>query len=178
MKTTAFSPPNNHFVKIVISCAAIPAAFAGPDSCTVVDTTLVCSGNQSQGISITTPPSQLDVRQLDLAIKPASGTPGIRMISNGVGNALINSGETGARVVIETTGGAAHGIEGIASGIPSTVAPDDAFLGIPQVGVDPDVAGGEVVINSFSNIVTDGAGAHAIRAHRQQQSRLSAGRAG
>ena len=164
MKNAQFSRPNSHYSIVVISFAFIPAAFAGPDNCTLVDTGIVCRDNQSQGIDITTPPSQLDVRQLNQAITPASGTPGIRMISNGVGNVLINSGESGARVEIVTSGSAAHGIEGVASGIPSTIAPDDAFLGVPLVGIDPDVAGGTVDINSSSNIVTNGTGAHAIRA--------------
>ncbi len=155
----AFLPwPFRHF---------LPGAMAGPDSCTASNggSTLTCEGNQSQGISITTPPSQLEVRQLNQDIAPASDTTGIRMISNGTGNVLINSGTHSSVVEIKTSGNAAYGIEGITLGTPSLSAPPDAFLGVPLVGVDPNVSGGTVTINSFSNIVTDGANAHAIRAY-------------
>ena len=158
---------NRGFLAMAISALFVPGAMAGPDSCTASNggSTLTCEGNQSQGISITTPPSQLEVRQLNQDIAPASDTTGIRMISNGTGNVLINSGTHSSVVEIKTSGNAAYGIEGITLGTPSLSAPPDAFLGVPLVGVDPNVSGGTVTINSFSNIVTDGANAHAIRAY-------------
>ncbi|UCV28774.1 autotransporter outer membrane beta-barrel domain-containing protein [Ferribacterium limneticum] len=158
---------NQRFLAMAISAAFVPVAIAGPDSCTTSDggMTLTCEGNQSQGVSITTPPSRLDVQQLNQDIAPVSGTPGIRMISNGIGNVLINSGTPSSVVEIKTSGNAAYGIEGITLGTPSLSAPPDAFLGVPLVGVDPNVSGGTVTINSYSNIVTDGANAHAIRAY-------------
>ncbi|MDO9244355.1 MAG: hypothetical protein Q7U32_11175, partial [Rhodocyclaceae bacterium] len=91
--------------------------------------------------------------------------PGIRLISNAGGNAFINSGESQQAVEIETNGANASGIIGIAQGVPSSIPPDDAFLNVPLLGINPAVGGGEVRLNSFSNIVTNGSGAHALQGY-------------
>ena len=167
MKGRTFLCPNNLFFKMVISAAVVPAAIAGPDGCSTIGSTITCEGNQSQGISVpTTPPNDLQVLNLDRPIAPTvSGTPGISLTSDNNLNAWISSGESQQQAVIDTHGNNATGIVGIARGSSSSTAQDDAFLGVPLVGVNPAVAGGEVRINSFSDITTNGSGAHGIQGY-------------
>ncbi|NTV69665.1 MAG: hypothetical protein HGA71_05900 [Azonexaceae bacterium] len=181
MKPRSFARSNKRLIAMAISTAFVPVAIAAPDGCTtdISGFTTTCEGNQSQGINISsTPPSELNVQNLDRAIAPASsGTPGINLSSSNGQNVWITSGDVAKRVSISTHGNDAVGILGSSRGISSTPPPVDLFLNVPLIGVNSAVAGGEVRITSYSpilppdtsdpsslspGILTTGIGAHAI----------------
>ena len=76
----------------------------------------------------------------------------------------IESGSEDSTAVIDTTadGDDATGIFARSTGRPPTPT-DDPFLGIPIPGT-PDVSGGVVTVNSYTDITTDGTDAHGIHA--------------
>lgn len=176
MKTRAFVRSNKRLITMAISAAFVPGAIAGPDACTAGagGTTLICQGNQSQGINVSaTPPNELIVRNLSQPITTSAfGTSGIGLISSNGQNVWITAGEPEQRLSITTGGTLTPGIYGISSGISTTPPADDAFLNVPLIGTNPAVAGGEVRINAYSThfdpetltpgILTTGLAAHAI----------------
>ena len=140
-----------------------PFAMAGADD-SVADFT----GDQSAGIAVnhSTNPSSSTVRTVNVFdlvvdIQPANGIEGISFENKTGENVLLNSGTSEKKVTIVTVG-AADGIAGIAKGTPQGPFPPDPFLDVPLLGVDPDVPGGRVNIISYSDILTDGTGAHGI----------------
>ncbi|MBI4996282.1 MAG: hypothetical protein HZC22_05155 [Rhodocyclales bacterium] len=159
----------NSIAAAVASALAIlqpSIAQADPDACSGSPTSVTCSGDQSAGISRSAPPGELNVLDLSGPIIPyVSGRSGIRLATESGANVLINAGASAQPVTIDTTHSGAVGIIGTATGVPSGNVADDAFLGVPLVGVNPAVPGGDVRITSRATIVTDGAGAHGISAY-------------
>jgi hypothetical protein len=138
-------------------------ALADPDPCTVAGASVTCTGDQSGGIDRTAPPSELNVSGLSGTIAPAAaGRAGIRLTTQSGANVVINAGTAGQPIMIDTTGNVGPGIVGTAAGVASGAGADDTFLGVPLIGVNPAVPGGDVRVGLHGDIVTNGAGAHGI----------------
>jgi hypothetical protein len=140
---------------------------AGPGSCDpdpVDSSKVICTGDQSGGVAssidFSSPPTNtLNVNSLSNDIQ-TSGKAGILFHNNSGDNVIVNSGDSQSSVVITTEGNDAAGIVAESRGTPAD-PPSDDFLDIPIPGT-PEVAGGVVEVNSYSNITTDGNHAHGI----------------
>ncbi|MEH2484177.1 autotransporter outer membrane beta-barrel domain-containing protein [Bradyrhizobium sp. AZCC 2230] len=148
-------------------------ALAGPDACTIDGTGTIetCSGNQSAGIGITNVPvpttvATLNVNNLTTAITPASGTPGIGLLSVGDVTITSNTGAFGI-TTSNAAGITASNLTGIgpfadghltvtSTGNVSTTGDHEA--GILAVGI------GTVTVTSTGNIATTGDQAFGIGA--------------
>ena len=168
-------------------------ALAGPDACTVDGTGTIetCSGNQSAGISITSPTAitTLNVNTLNQAIAPASGTAGISFSSAGAITITSNTGAFGittanakgiyangslAVVVtstgnIATTGNNALAIDAISS-LASTVTSTGniSTTGDNAKGIYSgafSVSGAAATVTSTGNIATAGINAFGVSAY-------------
>ena len=141
------------------------SAMAGPDQVVVDGNVATAKGDQSAGISINADSyspsvSRLEVNTLSKNIEPQSETGGIHFISTSGGDVTINSGGSQAHVVISTVGENAAGIDTESQGTPPPPT-NDPLLNIPIPG-QPEVSGGVVRIESFSDITTNGKNAHGI----------------
>ena len=148
----------------ILGMALPPSTLAGPDACVLVGGVATCTGDQSGGIYYSAPSpsiSELNVNSLTIAKQPI---PGIFLYNINGSNTVINSGTSEETVSIFSTGNEKGGILGKTSGAPSGTFPDDPFLGVPLVGVNPAVSGGYVAIHSYSDITTNGKNAHGIYA--------------
>ena len=127
-------------------------AHAGPDACVANGTTVICSGDQSNGVAsgvdfnpgsaLPGPFTALIVQDLDLIISPAAGVDGINFTSAVPGNISITSDTRPFGIM--TSGAGAEGISALLTG-----------------------TSGNVTVNSSGNITTQGDGSEGIRAVRQ-----------
>ena len=124
------------------------------------DSILVCSGDQSDGIGLTSNTvRKLQVGNLDdPGIQPESGIKGIGFSSTSGSDVILTSGS--AETSVQITTDQASGIRLSSSGKAPAPQPNPV-LGIPVPG---DGAGGLVEVTSFSDITTDGNDAHGIHA--------------
>jgi uncharacterized protein with beta-barrel porin domain len=148
-----------------LSLALGGPALAGPDACTLSGggTIETCSGDQANGISITTPTNvtTLDVNNLTQAIAPASGTPGISFASNGDITISSNTGTFGI------TASNSAGILAVGAGnVTVTSTGNFAIGGTSASGILALSTGGAAVaVTSTGNINTAGSIANGINAH-------------
>ena len=160
---------------VVLFCAGFfifgPASFvmAGPDPVVVDGNVATATGDQSDGIAsgidkdfLSPPVNTLNVNALSREIEPATGTRGIDFRNRQGGNVNVHSGAVADPVAISTTG--AEGIFAESLGTPPTPAAPDPFLRVRIPG-DPGIDGGEVVVESYGSIMTEGDGAYGISAH-------------
>ncbi len=142
-----------------------PLANAGPGPCiTGPDGVITCTGDQSNGIAsgpdFSAPPATtLYVNSLTSPIEPSSGITGIDF--NNTGSSVnIVSGVQNSPVVIATQGDNAVGINALSTGSPANYAWLNG-LGV-YVPTGPSGGGGQVTVESYSNITTSGANSHGI----------------
>jgi hypothetical protein len=145
------------------------SAMAGPDQVVVDGNVATATGDQSNGIAsgidkdfLSPPVNTLNVNALSGEIEPATGTRGIDFRNRRGGNVNVHSGAAADPVAISTTG--AEGIFAESLGTPPTPAAPDPFLRVRIPG-DPGIDGGEVVVESYGSIMTEGDGARGIFAH-------------
>jgi hypothetical protein len=149
-----------------LSLAFGGSALAGPDACTPSGggTIETCSGNQSAGIGgadFTAPPvTTLNVNNLNQAIAPASGTPGISFNSAGAVTITSNTGAFGI------TTANANGIYAIGPlAVTVTSAGNITTAGTSANGIfAADFGTGTVTVTSIGNITTAGSSAFGINA--------------
>ena len=135
---------------------------AANDPPVVTNGVIIFTGNQSDGIVASPPPSLMVVSNLSGSITPPAANRGIDFRDSGAENVFLRSGVMQSNVVIETTGDNAAGIYTESVGSPGP-APDDPFLGVPVPG-SPAASGGVVDVESYTTIATDGVDAHGISA--------------
>ncbi|MBN2231362.1 MAG: hypothetical protein JW781_00890, partial [Deltaproteobacteria bacterium] len=157
------------YLRLVFTIAQIFSiiAVSGPTLPILDGNTATFGGNQSAGISVTyfTTPSSVSIYTLNvLGLDEGITVPGVYFHSLTGTNVVLNSGSTDEAVTVSTSGLNAHGLTGIAQGASLGAVPDDEFLDVPLIGDDPGVPGGQVNINSYSTITTNGSGAHGILA--------------
>jgi len=145
------------------------SAMAGPDQVVVDGNVATATGDQSNGIAsgidkdfLSPPVNTLNVNALSGEIEPATGTRGIDFRNRRGGNVNVHSGAAADSVAISTTG--AEGIFAESLGTPPTPAAPDPFLRVRIPG-DPGIDGGEVVVESYGSIMTEGDGARGISAN-------------
>jgi len=145
------------------------SAMAGPDQVVVDGNVATATGDQSNGIAsgidkefLSPPVNTLNVNALSGEIEPATGTRGIDFRNRQGGNVNVHSGAAADPVAISTTG--AEGIFAESLGTPPIPAAPDPFLRVRIPG-DPGIDGGEVVVESYGSIMTEGDGARGISAH-------------
>ena len=120
---------------------------------------ITCTGDQSGGISYDSNNSEMVVKELTKAITPTAGTQGIHFSSTSGENVVLQSGEQGANICIQTQN--ASGIylnsTGISIGLFIFNPPLNTLssvLGIPIPGHD-DLSGGVVKLESYSDITAN-----------------------
>lgn len=138
---------------------------AEPDPCSLqTPSSVLCNGNQSGGIAtgrtllidgstLQSPPvTTIDVNTLNAAVAPGSGLPGI-YLHNEAGNAVtINAGTSLAPISITANGDNTGGIVVNGFGTPTQT---NNFFGLPLPSGSGGT-GGNVTVNSFATISTDG----------------------
>jgi uncharacterized protein YhjY with autotransporter beta-barrel domain len=135
-------------------------------------TTVLCSGNQSGGVAVgrtplagggilqSPPVTTIDVRSLSGAIGPAGGERGI-FLHNEAGNAVaVHAGTTTAPISIEVRGDSAGGI--VVNGFGTPTLTREFFGWYLPSGSGGN--GGNVTVDSFGAITTDGNDAPGISA--------------
>jgi uncharacterized protein with beta-barrel porin domain len=152
-----------------VAAGALSLAFGGPAlaACTTSGggTIETCTGDQSNGIAITSPTTvtTLNVNNLSTAITPPTGIDGIQFTSAGTVTINSNTGTFG----ITTQGANAGGILASSSGSGAvtvistgniTTASDSAF------GIEASGNAGAQTVTSIGNITTTGNGAFGIGA--------------
>ena len=143
-----------------LSLALGGPALAGPDACTTSGggTIETCSGDQADGISITTPTNvtTLNVNNLTQAIAPASSTSGINFDSTGAITITSNTGTFGI------TASNAAGILAVGAGkVTVTSTGNFAIGGTSATGIAAN-GGGAVAVTSTGNINAAGGVAYGI----------------
>ncbi len=161
---------NFTFVPMIVFLIMCPYVLASPDPPDVNEPVAVFTGDQSNGITseidFSTPPIlRININSLTSPIAPAAGTVGIYFVNTQGGGITINSGQALANITIDTEGADATGIHAVSEGAPAGYV-WAAGLGILEPD-GPSGAGGPVEVSSYSDIMTNGEGAHGIFAQNR-----------
>lgn len=169
--------PRWSFASMAVSLVGLLMAGEGlaePDTCSAQGGpgSVVCSGDQSAGIAVgrtpllgggilqTPPISRIDIQALSKAISPAAGSSGVHFLNETGGSVWVEAGLPAVPITLGTRGDNAAGI--VAHGLGTPTPTQTFFTWVIPTGAGG--SGGNVTVNSFAAITTDGNDAPGISA--------------